>query len=92
MLLMAGGVGGEFNIPTPTRVRIGKDKVPVKIVFGGKSKGYSTLFGIGIEMPSNRQLIRMDYHVEHKRRKDKSNEITLIKDGNFHYHVRKWNP
>ena len=53
------------------------------------------LFGLGMDMKKKRQLIRMDHHTpapDHGGEKGKKRyEINYWIDGNFHYHILKWN-
>ncbi|WMS88919.1 RHS repeat domain-containing protein [Pleionea litopenaei] len=89
MPLLSSGTGGSFAVPTPAKVTFKNKKYPVKIVFGAKPGAYGSIFGIGIEMPRKRQLIRMDYHKFREGHKGKG-EIAFWKSGDFHYHVNKW--
>ncbi|MEJ2743803.1 MAG: hypothetical protein P8176_15365 [Gammaproteobacteria bacterium] len=94
MPLLTPGSGGSIPIKTPAKVRFGKDKVPVKLVFGGPGGASGTLFGLGMEMGKKRKLVRMDYHRFNPGHGGSSGlknyELSIWRDGNFHYHVRKW--
>jgi len=94
MPLISAGTSGAIPIRTPAKVRFGNKKVPVKLVFGGPAGASGTLFGLGMQMGSLRQLVRMDYHRFNSGHGGstglKGNEISVIKDNNFHYHVNKW--
>jgi RHS repeat-associated protein len=94
MPLLTSGPEGVVPVPTPAKVRFASRKVPIKIVFGGPKKAYGSLIGIGVQMGSNRQLVRMDYHEwrdGHGGSKGKrGNEIRVWTDGNYHYHVMTW--
>lgn len=94
LLHVASGARGEILIPTPAKISFGRFKVPLKLVFGGPRRASGTLFGLGVRMGGNRQLIRMDYHRYNSGHGGatglKSDEIAVWRDGDFHYHVRKW--
>jgi RHS repeat-associated protein len=94
MPLITSGIGGEITMPTPAKISFGRYKVPLKLVFGGPKKASGTLVGIGVNMAGNRQLIRMDYHKYNSGHGGtsglKADEIAVWRDGDFHYHVRKW--
>lgn len=94
MPLLKPGLNGSIPINTSAKVKFGKEKIPIKLVFGGPSEASGTLFGLGVEMGSYRQLIRMDYHKfnpEHGGASGlKNDEISVWQDRDFHYHVRKW--
>ncbi|WP_232826317.1 RHS repeat-associated core domain-containing protein, partial [Cyanothece sp. BG0011] len=82
-------------VPTPAKVKFGKVKVPINLVFGSNNpNALGQLFGIGINMASKRQLVRMDYHTFNTGHGGavgvRPNEISVIRDGSFHYHVLKW--
>ncbi len=70
---------------------------PVKLSFGSSGKGPSggdrekvSLMGLGVEMGSKRQLLRMDPGpVRHN--EDKSKEIDILPGIYTHMHVYKWN-
>ncbi len=87
--------GPRLSVATPAKVRFGSRKVPIKLVFGSSSpRASGQLFGIGVDMGTKRQLVRMDYHEFNAGHGGatglKGNEISVIRDGNFHYHVNKW--
>ena len=85
----------EKTIPTGAKIRFGNEKVPIKLVFGAKNDASGQLFGLGMDMKITRQLIRMDHHTpapDHGgKKKKKDSELNYWIDGNFHYHVLKWN-
>ncbi|WP_159675658.1 hypothetical protein, partial [Andreprevotia sp. IGB-42] len=95
MPLVMKGPGGGVAITTPAKVRFGQEKVPIKIVFGGPAGAAGQLTGIGMEMGSLRQLVRMDYHSWAPGHGGISGlqggEMVNWVDGSFHYHVRFWN-
>jgi RHS repeat-associated protein len=95
MPLVSAGIPGSIAVTTPARIRFGKEKVPLKLVFGGPGGASGTLGGVGLEMGSLRQLVRMDYHVFNAGHGGatglKPNELAVIRDGSFHFHVNKWN-
>ena len=90
----SGEAGGEALVRTPAKVRFGNEKIPVKLVFGGSNDAAGTIFGLGMKMGVSRQLVRIDYHKFASNHGGetglKGNEISVIKDNNFHYHVNKW--
>ena len=94
MPLLNSGAAGSTAIRTPAKVRFGNQKIPVKIVFGGPSKASGALFGLGMEMGKQRQLVRMDHHRFNEGHGGptglKGNELSIWRDGDFHYHVNKW--
>ena len=85
----------EKTIPTGAKIRFGNEKVPIKLVYGAKNDASGQLFGLGMDMKITRQLIRMDHHTpapDHGGEKGKKDyEINYWIDGNFHYHILKWN-
>ncbi|MBH2029090.1 MAG: RHS repeat-associated core domain-containing protein [Moraxellaceae bacterium] len=82
----------SIKVPTPARVTVGSQKVPVKLEFGGPKGAEGQLFGIGVSMGKDRQLFRMDYHEWHGTKTGPTgDEISVWRDGNYHYHVRQWN-
>jgi RHS repeat-associated protein len=97
LLYMPLAVAGlpSVAIPTPAKIKFGNVKVGIDLVFGSSNSNASgQLFGIGIDMAKKRQLVRMDYHTFNTGHGGASgvklNEISVIRDGNFHYHVLKW--
>ena len=95
-LLRAGGAGA-IPIRTPARVRFGRERVPVSLVFGGGANHSGTLFGLGMRMGNvSRQLVRMDYHRFNAGHGGVSGlqqrELAVFRDNDFHFHVNKWNP
>ncbi len=97
MPLLRTGSGGSIPLKAPARVRFGKQRVPVNLVFGGPSDANGTLFGLGMHVGTfSRQLIRMDYHTFREGHGGVSGlqqrELAIIRDSNFHYHINKWNP
>ncbi len=94
MPIVTKGVAGQTAITTPAKITFAREKVPVKLVFGGPSNAAGQLTGIGMEMGSLRQLIRMDYHAWASGHGGAAGvqrgEIAAWPDGDFHYHVRDW--
>jgi hypothetical protein len=65
----------------------------VKIAFGGPADARGSLIGIGMEMGTAHQLVRMDagaLNPNHGNGGVKGNELSVWSDKNFHYHVLKW--
>lgn len=95
-LLDKGKLGVNRTIPTGFKVKFGAKKVPVKVKLGNpKSDEYGgSLVGFGIHMTSERELMRMDYHSWNEGHggvnKRQKGEISAWRDGNYHYHVSKW--
>ena len=86
----------QKTIPKGAKIRFGNEKVPIKLVFGSNArKASGQLFGLGMDMKKTRQLIRMDHHTpapDHGGKEGKKyNEIYYWVEGNFHYHILKWN-
>jgi RHS repeat-associated protein len=56
----------QREIKTNTSVKLSKSKIPINLIFGAANADASgQLFGLGVKMGINRQLIRMDFHGAH---------------------------
>ena len=78
------------------QIRFNNEKVPIKLVFGSNArKASGQLFGLDMDMKKTRQLIRMNHHTpapDHGGLDGKKKvELNYWIDGNFHYHILKWN-